>query len=867
MAFSSWHDRLFRALLKLFPREFRGDFGDQMEDDFREQRADAASRGSLARVWARTLADIVLRAPREHAEVLRRDAAYAVRLFRRRPGMTASALVTLAVGIGLNAAAYAVISDVLWRSLPLPDSDRLVRVNEFARPATTGTTISGPTFAAIRQESRTLDALAGIGVRSGTIVLQDGAEEFLAAAVSQDFFRIMNVRPVLGRLLNDGDYGAVAAPAAANGSGTAPAVAPVMVISYDLWQRQFGGRADVIGQKVDLGSGGTVEVVGIAPREFVTPIFRNAVAWVPNVPDHRQTALGLLLVGLGRLAPGVSEAQAQAELEVITQRVVAANPKMQERSVQVVSLRDSITAGVRTQLWFLFATACCVLLIACANVSNLLLTLIAGRRRELATRLAVGASRAHLVRQAVTEGLVLSLAGGLIGFVLARWAVPALIAVAPASIPRLTEIHAGFDVLIFTIVVSAVVGVVAGSGAAFASSRSVLDAPLRTSGAAGRQGRRLRSVLIVSEVALALMLAVAAGLLVQTIRAVTALPLGFDPDRVIAASIPQGHGQRTKSDFDAHVVAAIRKLPGVVAAGVGSRPLGPGGMGTGITLPSAPETSVDIRVEPVGTGYLEALGARVVEGRFFTDRDHATAPRVALVNETAARALWDGQAVGRTFTHNRQPVQIVGVLGNIRHRALEEDIVPTVYFPDVQTANFWSNTLLIRSAGDPRQLLPAIRTAVRGIDPTLPVSRVETLEDRLAAATAPRRFTLWLVGLFSVVGILLAAVGVYGVVNESVVQRVPEIGVRMTLGATPGSVVGLIVRDGALLIVAGVALGAIAARAAHGVMSSFVFGVQTTDVRAFVVAAGVLMTATVAACLLPARRAARVDPVVALRQE
>lgn len=437
MATSSRHDRIYRALLRLFPREFRGDFREQMEEDFREQREDAspAGRRSVAGLWMRTAADLLRRAPREHFDVLIRDAGYAVRLFRRRPGMTLSALLTLAIGIGVNAAAFTVVEGVLWRSLPLPGSDRLVRIAEVRPPTMSGNTAAPANVLDWQAQARTLDMIATIGFHRGTIVQDAGAEQLLGAAVSREFFRMLPVRPLLGRLLEEQDYAVLDAQMAARDPRKpTPRLNPAaMVISHDLWQRQFGGRTNVVGSRVDLGAGGVVEVVGVTPPDFVVPFFRNALAWLPGVLDPYQRAPFLMAVG--RLASGATVEKAQAEFDAIAGRLASAHPKANaNRRIRVVSLRDSVTAGVRTQLWFLFGTTLCLLLIACANISSLLLSLAAGRQRELATRLSLGATRAHLVRQALTEGLVLAFAGGAMGLLLAWWAVPLLTSMAPASI-------------------------------------------------------------------------------------------------------------------------------------------------------------------------------------------------------------------------------------------------------------------------------------------------------------------------------------------------------------------------------------------------------------------------------------------------
>jgi predicted permease len=832
MAGSALHDRLYRAILKLFPRE--------------------------------------------HLEILLRDASYALCLFRRRPGMTASAVFTLAIGIGLTAAVFSVVYGVMWRSLPLPESERLVNLSEVSPvPKSELIGVSPANFLDWQKEARTLDALATIGWTPVRIVQHSFAEEVEGAAVSADFFRVVPASVTLGRLLNAGDYEPLSTQLAArNPSAPRPALVPTAaVLGYRLWQRQFGGRTDIIGQRVALGRG-TVQIVGVLEKDFVFPLAPKAECWLPDVlePDQRRARY---LTAIGRLAPGSTVAAAQAEFDVIASRLEAAYPDANKgRSARVTSLREHVTAGVQTQLWFLFGTAICVLLIACANVSSLLLTHTSGRQRELLTRVALGASRAHLVRQALTEGLVLAAAGGIAGFLIAWWAVPSLVALAPPNIPRLTEIVLGWEALAFAALASVCVGLTCGLAASVTAGRSALDATLRSTGAAGGyQGGRFRQALIVGEIALALLLAVAAGLLVQTIRAVNALPLGYDPSNVISIGFAPDvramlDGAASKARLEADLTESIRSLNGVIAAGVGSRPLNPGGMNTAIRLPGDPTHDVRITIDAVGPGYLEALGARLLEGRLFHDRDGLKSEPVALVNETAAKRHWPGGAIGRAFFHNgKRPIRIVGVLNDVRRTGLEADPEPTLYLPSAQTSTFWTNNLLVRTSGDPRELLPAIRTVVRQAYPELPLTRIQTLAERLSEVTAPRRFTLWLTSLFSIIALGLAVIGIYAVVMESVVQRVPEIGVRMALGASADGVMRMVLRRGAWMIGIGVALGTAAALAMNGVMAAFVFRVPTTDPLSFGMACLALTAAGLLACAIPARRASRIDPVVALRME
>jgi putative ABC transport system permease protein len=385
------------------------------------------------------------------------------------------------------------------------------------------------------------------------------------------------------------------------------------------------------------------------------------------------------------------------------------------------------------------------------------------------------------------------------------------------------------------------------------------------------QGRRFRQTLIIGEIALALILAVAAGLLVQTVRAVQALPLGFDTSKVISIGLSPdlGRVQRTtgKAQYEKDLVGAIRRVPGVVSAGVGPRPLAAGSPGIVFAFPESPSERIRIDVSAAGPGYLEALGATLKAGRFIREDDGAGVSAVAVVNEAARRQYFSEDPLGRVILVDDTPTRIVGIIENVRMTGLEEDPAPMLYLPTAQTRTFWTNNILVRTTGDPRDLLPAVRTVVQRVDPELPLTRIQTLEETLAKALAPRQFTLSLVGLFSGVALVLARVGVYGVVTDAVGQRVPEIGVRMAMGATPASVLGLILRQGGAMAVAGAALGTAGALSLSGVMSAFVFRIGAIDPWTYLAAAVVVVSSALGACAIPARRASRIDPVLALRQE
>jgi putative ABC transport system permease protein len=870
------HERLFAALLRMFPSEFRGDFGDQMADDFRDQREDALKRGrrSAIRLWVKTVVDAVHRAPREHFDILRRDASYAVRLLRRRPGLAASALITLTIGIGLNTAVFSLVSGVLWRSLPLPESGRLVRVfqTDGRDPAHDTTSVAPANFIDWRA-ARSLDGIASLKPFDQTLIDDGDPEQVATLSVSSDFFRLVPMRPALGRLFNDADFARMTRQIETRLKQYMTPVPGTVVLSHDLWQRRFHGSRDVIGRTVRLGTA-TVEIVGVMDPRFTYPYAyeKSIDCWLPDVPDPAQRRARTLMV-LGRLAPGATLADARAEFEVMATRLASAYPEANEgRGIYLEPLLESVTAGVRTQMWFLLGAAACVLLIVCANVANLLLAHTSGRRLELATRVALGASRGHLVRQALTEGLLLSAAGGAAGVMLAYWAVPALVSLAPATIPRLHEVSVDGRVLAFAAVVSIVVGLACGLGSSLSIDRRNATGVLRAAGAdSAGHGRRFRQVLTVAEIAIALLLVITAGLLVRTMRVVGSLDLGFDPSNVIAVGLTpnvQKYPGETKAAYESELIARVRALPGVIAAGIGSRPLGGGGMATRAGFP--PNYSAKdwiIAVDAVGPGYLEALGARLAAGRFFEERDNAGTPRVALVNQAAVKRFWPTAGAVGQIVLTDEPLQIVGVVTDVRRVGLEEDPRPTLYVPSAQTHTFWTNNMLVRTKGDPRGALPAIRGIMRQVDGEQALTRIQTLEERLADATAPRRYILWLVGLFSTLALGLAVIGVYAVVAESVAQRVPEIGVRMALGASRADVMGLVLRQGAWMIGVGLAAGGLAAVAFNKVMAGFVFRVATTDPLAYGAAGVCLALVTLAACAIPARRAARVDPVLALRAQ
>jgi putative ABC transport system permease protein len=879
MSRPSWHERLYRGLLRIFPAEFRGDFGDEMADDFRQQRLDAAAGGRrrVARLWTRTALDIGGRAPREHLDLLRRDAGYAVRLLLRRPGFAVITLATLALGIGLNTAVFSVVSAILLRPLPIAESARLVRLFELTPPPEREAgEVSSTNFLDWQAQTRTLDAVTLIGARQLKLTGAGDAELIQAMTVSPEFVRVMSARPALGRLFTPADYAPLAAQFQQPAQQRKRVEPNVVILGHDLWQRRFGGRPDIVGSTVRL-DGRNVEVVGVMQQDFAfteIPGWGHADCWLPEAPNPQQRRARMFTV-VGRLAAGHSLAQAQAEFDVIASQLALKYPRANtDRGIRLSPLLQAQTAAVRAELWLLLGAAACVLLIACANVANLLLAHASGRRLELATRLALGATRAHLVRQTLTESLLISVAGGAAGFALAAWALPALVALAPAATPRLNEISVDWRMLAFAAVASIVVGLACGVAVVLSMNRvNPQGGGLRPSGAdSAHHGRRFRQGLIVAEIALALMLVVAAGLLVRTLRVLGAQELGFNPRNVISVGLALDFAKYDPRNgaigqFEADLLERLASAPGVVAAGIGSRPLGGGGASN---LVRARGSNQDHRVgvDVVSPGFLEALGATLIRGRFVQATDAAGAPRVALVNVSAAQTIWgDSDPVGQTIVMDESPLQVIGVVGDIRRLNLELPAAPAIYLSHLQPATIIVNNLLVRTAGDPRTVLPAVRAAMRQLDPDQPLARIATLEERIDEILAPRRFMLRLIGLFSVLALGLAMLGVYGVMAESVAQRVPEIGIRVALGATPAAIRHLVIAQGGWMVVLGLAGGIAGALALRRAMSTLVFGVPTTDPLAYAVACVCLAGATLAACAIPANRAATMDPVRALRQD
>ena len=642
------HERLYRALLSLFPSEFRGDFGEAMTGDFRDQRRDAEGRPrEVRRLWARTIVDVLYRAPREHLDVLWHDVTYAFRVLAKHPVASATAILSLAVGIGLNSAVYSVVSGVLWRSLPLDGSDRLVTIGTVTASYPQPGAIVDKLFLDVQQRTRTFDGVAGGAMTSLTVVAPGEPAQVGCLAMTEGLFDVLRVRPVLGRAFTRAEYDAafaIRSDEKSKGFGSSYPTPTTVILSDRLWRTRFAGNREVIGTAMTIAGGQRLEIVGVMGPEL-DALGRSmpGQCWIPDVAD---AAVGTWRprVVIGRLAPGRSITEANAELDVIGRDLGSDGFKQEPRALRAVGVLDNIVGRVRTQLVFLFGAVICVLLVTCANVVNLFLAHAAGRRHELATRVALGASRMRLIRQSLTESLVISLLGGIGGFLLAVWALPILLSLAPTNIPRLQGIAVDWYTFAFTLFVSMGVGLVCGVLAALptqAAPRAVFGS---AQAATTPRAMLMRHGVTVCEIALALMLAVAATLMVRTLRALNAIELGFDPRAVVSADLSSMEaGLRETQDVDTTIIERVKALPGVRAAGIGLGPLG-GGMGLGgLTIPGDPRELDTVGVDAVSPGYFEALGARLLAGRFFEPRDAVRdGHMVVLVNQSAARTFWNG---------------------------------------------------------------------------------------------------------------------------------------------------------------------------------------------------------------------------------
>ena len=811
-------------------------------------------------------------------ETFWQDCRYGARSLRKSPAFTAAALLTLALGVGANTAIFSVVEAVLLRALPYANADRVVLLWENNRLRGRSHNVVNPgNFLDWRDQSQSFDEMAAFADQRYNLTGGGEPEEVAAQATTPNLFQLLGARPALGRTLVPGDE--------EDGRDD------VAVISHALWQRRFGGSPDAVGRTVVL-NGNSVTVVGVMPPDFRWFIKENSLSgkpadvWVPMGLTEQQRAArrGRFMSAVARLKPGVSFEQAQAEMETVGARLEAQYPEVNKGwGVTVVPLREQLAGEIRPALLVLLGAVGFVLLIACVNVANLLLARSAGRHKEMAVRAALGAGRTRIVRQLLTESLLLAVAGGAAGLLLSRWCVTALVALSPPNLLGAGQVGVNPTVLLFTLVVSLLTGVAFGLVPALETSRLNLSESLKESSrgsVGGGRARRLRGALVVAEIGLALVLLVGAGLMVRSFLRLQAVNPGFDPANLLTMRVmlPQSKypeaGRRV--EFFRQAAGRLSALPGVrSASAVSALPFADLGAATRFTVvgrpaPSAAEQPVtDVRV--ADENYFRTMNIPVVAGRTFTEREAVEDRKVAVVNEAMARRYFPGEdPVGQRIVVNMSaepgPTEIIGVVGDARYDKLEGELRPMVYWTPPQLT-YSSMTFVIRTAGDPEALAPAAVREIQAVDKDQPVSDVRTMESWVAESTARTRFGTLLLGAFACAALLLAAIGIYGVISYSVAQRRNEIGVRMALGAQAGDVLRLVIGQGMRLVLAGVGLGLLGAFALTRVMSGLLYGVGAADPPTFAANALLLTAVSLVACYIPARRATRVNPLTALRHE
>jgi putative ABC transport system permease protein len=822
-------------------------------------------------------------------ETLFQDLRYSLRMLLKRPGVTAVAVVALALGIGANSAIFSVVNTVLLRPLPYPDPDRLMMVKETNLPrgeADVG--VSTPDFREWRDRNQVFERMAAYAATNFNISGDGEPERVRGVVTSTDLFAALGVNPAQGRtfLAEEEQFGNHR----------------VVVLSHGLWQRRFGADPNIIGQPITL-NGEQFNVIAIMPASFRFPD-KNVALWTPLAfapGDSYNTRGNYWLEVIARLKPGVTREQAQSDMMSVAERLESEFKENAGMGASVVSLREDTVRNVETALVLLLTAVAFVLLIACANVANLLLARAASRQKEIAIRTSLGANRVRIVRQLLTESLMLALAGGSLGLLLALWGVDVLVSLSPEDLPRLNEIKIDGGVLIFTMALSVITSLLFGLIPALQTSKPDLNESLKEGSrgsTAGAGSRSVRGALVVAEVAIALVVLICAGLMINSFIRLRNVSPGFKTDNMLTLSValpesryPNSHIERTSAFFD-ELIQKVKALPGVESAAASSSiPFSGGGWGklfsvVGHPYPTSLEDMPVIQYRQLSNDYFQTMGIPVVKGRPFNDQDTSESAPVTIINETLARRFFaDEDPIGkRVFMGPPEELMppgllpagyrfprftVVGVAADVRHDGLNQTVRPEAYTLHAQGGGERTRTmyLAVRTTSDPSGLIAAVRSQVLSIDKDQPIASVMTMEKRLSDSVSQQRFITLLLGVFAGVALILAGVGLYGVMSYSVTQRTHEIGIRMALGARPSDVLGMVVWHGLRLTASGLAVGLASASVLTRLMSSLLFGVGPADPATFTIISLILTGVALAACFVPARRATRVDPMVALRYE
>ena len=854
---------MYRALLHLYPKSFRGEYESEMCAVF-SQRLRDASGIELALLWIETLFDVLFNASRVHLDILRQDLRYVGRTLRQSPGYALTVVCIAGLGIGATTAAFSITDHVLLRPLPFADADRLVTIWE-TEPQYSRGELSPANYRDWKRQSKSFEAFGVYASLQVNLAGQGEPEALSGEIMTADVLPLLGVKPVLGRWFSveDDRHGAPC----------------TVLMSYSLWQARFGGSASAVGSKVLLDDE-PCTLIGVMPAGFAFPRRQDEIwmaARLAEDPDRTNS----YLVGAAKLRTGVTLAQAKSELKVLAAQTEQQFPKdLKDVSATAYTFRDAVNPRSKAMLIALLAASLCVLLIACTNLANLLLARALARRKELAVRSAMGAGRERLVRQLLTESLLLAIAGGGLGMLLAVTTTPLFAALVPTALPITALPSADWRVLSFGALATVLTGFAFG---VLPALKATAGAGLREGSRSGVGGRkeRLRGVLVVAEISASVVLLVTSGLLIRAMLRIQGTDPGFRPNRVLTLHTPVTGPRYQKTvprcAFYKRVLDDVRALPGVQSAAyTTSLPMvWRGGIWT-ITVngqkpvnPSSQRASLRF----VSPDFFKTLAIPMRLGRDVAESDVLTSPMVALVSQSFVDQYWPNQdPLGKRFNIATEDRIVIGVVGNVRVRGLEQNSEPQVYLPYQQVKDGWfpgyiPQDLAIQTAQDTGQIAPAVRRIIAAAEPQLPVTNVRPLSEIIAGETASRRAQLVVLGGFAGIAFLLAAIGIHGLLAYAVSQRTQEIGVRMALGATRGNILRLIVGDAMVLAIIGISLGAAIAYSSGLALRSLLAGLKPNDVDAF--SAGILLSLvmTIAGSFLPAMRAVRVDPATALRAE
>ncbi|HTS63741.1 MAG TPA: ABC transporter permease [Candidatus Acidoferrales bacterium] len=794
------------------------------------------------------------------------DLRYAVRTLRKSPVFTIAAVLTMTLTIGANTAIFSVVNAVLIRPLPFAAPERLMQVaekNDKLQLSSFGASVLN--YLSWKEQQHSFEDLAAIGYISLALTGRGDPEQFQGNTISPSLVPVLGIRPVAGRNFREGE--------------DRPGAEPAAIISEALWKRRFAADPAAIGAHIVL-NGVSRTVVGVAPPAL--PFLTGSDIWIPlTINPGQEIRLNHVITVVGRLRPGVTQRQAQSEMDVVASRVGTQYPEVKDWGIRLIDFQSWIVSdNLRTTLLVLLSAVGLVLLIACANVANLLLSRAVSRQKEISVRAALGASRARILGQLLAESLLLSVSGGVAGLLAALWTVKLMNGWLPQGLLPVSEVSVDSTVLFFALAVTLVTGMLFGFVPAWHATQTDINTVLKQAGRSAVGGQRLpvRNGLVTGELALATILLIGAGLLVQSLARLQRVPIGFRPEGLltfqIAPPLAKYPGQPRQWSLYRQVLQELSTLPGVRGAALSSGlPMGAGAQthspfvpsGRSV-LPAGEAAAVDWRT--VSPGFFRTMGIPFLSGRDFTEQDSPGAPEVIILSRRAAKIYWgDEDPIGKSLHRPTTTINytVVGVVGDVRNTALNQES-PTLYF--TSTARVWpSMDVAVRTEGKPEAALPAVRRKVHDLDAELPLSNVRTMEDWVSNNAAQPRLNAALLGVFAGVALLIAAVGVYGVLAYSVSQRTREIGLRIALGAQQSGVLRWIVRQGMLVAAAGIAIGLAGAYALSHLLAALLFGVQPRDPLTFAAVAVLLFTIAFAACLVPARRASRVDPIVTLREE